>query len=489
MIRDYGVGIFALAGIGAVIVAMRAAQAFPNPTIAALLLLLVVLATATAASLQVAVTVSVTAMLAFNYFLLPPFGTLTIADPQNWVALLVFLSVSIVASNLSGALRQRSVESLTRQRDLRALVRARPIPSSVRQRRGAATGPRPCHRRCVRAAWRGTLRPPDGPSLLGGHHGPSHLQDKLREVARHGNSFQDGTLLVTAIRLGGAPIGSLAIIGAALSDTVLQSIANLAAIGLERARGQEAHGAGRGGAPKRRAARDGAGRAGARVQDAAHVDEGGRQRLLGSSIRRPMHPTASSSTIVDEDLDRAPGARHRCRPDAAHRRRRFRRSTAIATRRRHRRPTLREFERAARRPSRDRARCPGRSHGGRRPRAAAAGAAAAARQRREVFARRRRPSRSRASGNGERRYRRAQLRLGDSRARAARGSSSASIAARRRATFPAPAWGSRSCSRSREAHGGSLTVSSTAEDGTAFTLSLPAASRRHERRPDSGRRR
>jgi two-component system sensor histidine kinase KdpD len=47
-------------------------------------------------------------------------------------------------------------------------------------------------------------------------------------------------VVVTAIRLGGAPIGSLALLDPGLSDTVLQSIANLAAIGLERARGQEA---------------------------------------------------------------------------------------------------------------------------------------------------------------------------------------------------------------------------------------------------------
>ena len=45
--------------------------------------------------------------------------------------------------------------------------------------------------------------------------------------------------MITAIRLGGAPIGSLALKGADLSDTVLQSIVNLAAIALERARGQE----------------------------------------------------------------------------------------------------------------------------------------------------------------------------------------------------------------------------------------------------------
>jgi two-component system, OmpR family, sensor histidine kinase KdpD len=46
-------------------------------------------------------------------------------------------------------------------------------------------------------------------------------------------------VVVTAIRLGGAPIGGLALAGEVLTDTVVQSVANLAAIALERARGQD----------------------------------------------------------------------------------------------------------------------------------------------------------------------------------------------------------------------------------------------------------
>ena len=242
MIRDFRVGVFALVGLGTVIVAMRAVQDFPNPTIAALLLLLVVLATATAASLQVAVAVSVAAMLAFNYFLLPPFGTLTIADPQNWVALLVFLAVAIVASNLSGALRQRSVESLTRQRDLERLYA---LGRSLLLFDNDAALP-PGIARAIADAFElpgvALYDHQTGHLSLGGTRDLSHLQDKLQEVARHGKSFQDGTVLVSAIRLGGAPIGSLAIVGVALNDTVLQSVTNLVAIGLERARGQAMHG-------------------------------------------------------------------------------------------------------------------------------------------------------------------------------------------------------------------------------------------------------
>ena len=66
------------------------------------------------------------------------------------------------------------------------------------------------------------------------------LEQRLREVARQGISLNEAGMQIVAIRLGGAPIGSLAIPDADLSDTVLQSVANLAAIGLERARGQEA---------------------------------------------------------------------------------------------------------------------------------------------------------------------------------------------------------------------------------------------------------
>ena len=47
-------------------------------------------------------------MLCLNFFFLPPVGTFTIADPQNWVALFAFLAVSLVASNLSAVARART---------------------------------------------------------------------------------------------------------------------------------------------------------------------------------------------------------------------------------------------------------------------------------------------------------------------------------------------------------------------------------------------
>jgi K+-sensing histidine kinase KdpD len=50
-----------------------------------------------------------------NLLVCAPVGTFTIGDPQNWVALLAFLAVSLVASNLSAVARLRiSAEMLTR---------------------------------------------------------------------------------------------------------------------------------------------------------------------------------------------------------------------------------------------------------------------------------------------------------------------------------------------------------------------------------------
>jgi two-component system sensor histidine kinase KdpD len=83
--------------------------------------LLIVLLVAATSRLWVAVVTSVVAMVCFNYFFLPPAGTLTIADPQNWVALFAFLAVSLVASRLSAEARTRTQEALVRRDELARL--------------------------------------------------------------------------------------------------------------------------------------------------------------------------------------------------------------------------------------------------------------------------------------------------------------------------------------------------------------------------------
>ena len=59
-------------------------------------------------------------MPAFTFFL-PPIGTFTIADPQNWIALFAFLTVAVIASNLSAAAKGREREAIARSNEVTRL--------------------------------------------------------------------------------------------------------------------------------------------------------------------------------------------------------------------------------------------------------------------------------------------------------------------------------------------------------------------------------
>ena len=92
-----------------------------SPTSVALALLLIVLGIATFGRLWIATVTAVTATLAFNFFFLPPLGTLTIADAQNWIALFAFLVVAVIASNLSAAVQARAREAIARRNEVTRL--------------------------------------------------------------------------------------------------------------------------------------------------------------------------------------------------------------------------------------------------------------------------------------------------------------------------------------------------------------------------------
>jgi len=79
-----------------------------NPTVVGLSYLMIVLLVAAASTLRVAVTTSVASVFALNFFFLPPVRTLILEDPENWVALFVFLIVSYVGSRLSVMARERA---------------------------------------------------------------------------------------------------------------------------------------------------------------------------------------------------------------------------------------------------------------------------------------------------------------------------------------------------------------------------------------------
>jgi two-component system sensor histidine kinase KdpD len=121
VVRDGARAVIAFAVVALVTVLYVRWLNVGNATTVALTFLLIVLVAATTSALWVAVATSVVAMLMFNFFFLPPVGTFTIADPQNWVALFAFLAVSLVASNLSSKARAREREALERRDEMARL--------------------------------------------------------------------------------------------------------------------------------------------------------------------------------------------------------------------------------------------------------------------------------------------------------------------------------------------------------------------------------
>jgi two-component system sensor histidine kinase KdpD len=211
-----------------------------NPTTVALSYLIAILLIASTWGIVEATTATVVAVACFNFFFLPPVGTFTIADPQNWVAFVAFLATAIIASQLSGRAHRREIEAAARQRDLERLY-AFSRSLLLSDRGGATPGDIARHvaetfelrvvgvydQRTDMAAWAGLAD-------------LKELDDRLRDVARRGTSVKEIGVEIIAVQLGGAPTGSVAIPDGVLSDTVLQSMANLVAIGLERSRAAEA---------------------------------------------------------------------------------------------------------------------------------------------------------------------------------------------------------------------------------------------------------
>ena len=230
--------LFSLAGLAALTFAAHRLVTVNATTIGFAYLLLVLIVASTWGFIEAAI-LSIAATLAFNFFFLPPVGTFTVADPQNWVALVTFLTTSLIASRLSTKARRRALDAIERQQDIERLYAfsrailliegSTPFPAEL-MRKLAEIFQLDLAVLYVRRAGEFYRA---GPSDLAG------LEDQLRDVALKGISSSNPSCTLTAVRLGSEPIASLAIQGGRMPDSVLQGIANLVAIGLERARAQD----------------------------------------------------------------------------------------------------------------------------------------------------------------------------------------------------------------------------------------------------------
>jgi K+-sensing histidine kinase KdpD len=94
-----------------------------NPTTVALALLLIVVFLATAWGLGPAILASLLAVACFNFFFLPPLYTFSIADPENWIALLAFLITAITVGQLSARAKSRAEEADATKQEIEGLYR------------------------------------------------------------------------------------------------------------------------------------------------------------------------------------------------------------------------------------------------------------------------------------------------------------------------------------------------------------------------------
>src|SRR5271156_4257106 len=212
-----------------------------NQTTVALSFLLAILAVSAVWGMAVSVFMSVVAVLAFNYYFLPPIGTFTIADPQNWVALFAFLVTSIVGSQLSSRIRKEADEAHHRRREIERLYRfSRKLlgEGNVIQLMNAI----PNYIVESFEAGAAELFLPQKDKFYRSGFGASHLDEEGMKAAYANDeiTINAGTgVYYIPVRLGVRPIGSLGISGSQLSRQSVEAVSTLVAIAIERARAVE----------------------------------------------------------------------------------------------------------------------------------------------------------------------------------------------------------------------------------------------------------
>jgi two-component system sensor histidine kinase KdpD len=211
-----------------------------NPTIAALFLLVGVLLAGAYASRTEAITASVAATLCLDYFFIPPIWQISIGDPAGWLALGVFLGVSLFATNLSGRLRQQRDEMAERQTEaekLHALNRAILLSDA---------GAQDIHRILVNKCME--LFGFDEAALFESATGEIYRSNQkgaiseveLRRVANYRTIETNERLTGIPIALGNKVYGSFAFVGATLPVGLVQALGNTVALSLAQAQTHEA---------------------------------------------------------------------------------------------------------------------------------------------------------------------------------------------------------------------------------------------------------
>jgi len=212
-----------------------------NPTTVALTLLLLILVVAAEWGLRYAVVLSLAATAAYNFYFLPPIGTFTINDPQNWLALFSFLVTAIVASRLSERARDQTIEARGRQAELEVLFRvSRELLES--DSLAALVSGVPTAVASVAEARSGVLYLLEGDRLYrAGSEAVSDVEiPHLRQLANKLNGVvMEGEEIQIPLRTGVRPKGLVVLRGAALSLRTAEAIGGLISLSIDRVQALE----------------------------------------------------------------------------------------------------------------------------------------------------------------------------------------------------------------------------------------------------------
>ena len=223
-----------------VVVCLYTTVVHVNPTTVALTFLVSVLIVSALWGLRYALFTAFVAAAAFNYFFLPPTGTFTIADTQNWIALFALLTTAVIASQLSDRARKQAEEAVGRRHELERLYSfsqqlltadnvlqlLNAVPHHVVESFGVSAA--------------AVYVPDKGNIYRSGIEVPELDVDQLKSIMARGEPMVDGArnLSYTPLKMGVRTVGAIGVAGN-LSRQTLAAIGSLIAIAVERANAVE----------------------------------------------------------------------------------------------------------------------------------------------------------------------------------------------------------------------------------------------------------
>ena len=211
-----------------------------NPTTVALTFLVSVLIVSAVWGLRYALFTAFVAAAAFNYYFLPPTGTFTIADTQNWVALFALLTTAVIAERIVRPCTKQTDEAVGRRRELERLYSfsqqlltadnvlqlLNAVPHHVVESFGVSAA---------------VLYVPDkGNIYRSGIEVPELDVDQLKSIIARGEPMVDSArnLSYTPLKMGVRTVGAIGVAGN-LSRQTLAAMGSLIAIAVERANAVE----------------------------------------------------------------------------------------------------------------------------------------------------------------------------------------------------------------------------------------------------------